>query len=83
MMMKLRELIKLNQEQREIEYMRVLGLEEVDPIGILEKVLEEYVIEEEGVKGSIVLNFAVDLRDAVMRREEEIRAELDVEGGAE
>ena len=82
--MKLSELLKLDEEGRDREYMRLHGLTEVDPIAVLEKVLNETVLGGDSMKEEIVLEFAKALKLACTRIEvETLRAELDVEGGAE
>ena len=86
--MKLSELLKLDEEGRDREYMRLHGLTEVDPIGILEKVLEDHneFSNENPEHKHIVLDFAKALKLACTRievPEGTIRGELDVEGGSE
>jgi len=76
--MKLSEMLKLDQEGREREYMRVLGLEEVDPIGILSCILDEMQADP---TGEILLSFARSLKEACVP--EGNRSELDVEEGSE
>jgi hypothetical protein len=71
----------MEEEERHRTYMGLLGLRDVDPIGILDEVLNEFECTE-GYRGSILLNFSIALRAAVCP-EDEVRSELDVEGGAE
>ena len=84
--MKLNELLKLDEEERSTAYMRLHGLEEVDPIGILEEVLSGTSLGGMPQADQIVLAFAKALKLACTRLdvpEGTIRAELDVEGGVE
>ena len=84
--MKLNELLKLDEEERSTAYMRVLGLEEVDVILVLERTLDEIVLGHVPMKREIVLTFARKLKLACTRLDAPggtIRAELDVEGGVE
>lgn len=84
--MKLSELLKLDQEGRDKAYMGMHGLYEVDPIGILEKVLDDFDLGENEYGHSIVIAFAKELKKACTRIEAPegtIRSELDEGGGAE